>query len=71
MLYEVITMPAITVSIGVSCWGADETSIEAALLRADNGLYRAKQSGRNCVRLSDCREMLPSESYATNGGDVG
>jgi len=64
-------LPEISVSIGVSCVGEDEATIEPALLRADKALYRAKQSGRNCVRLSDCGEMPPSGSHAMHGGDAG
>lgn len=41
----------ITVSIGVSVMKADDGSSDAALIRADKALYRAKQSGRNRVEL--------------------
>ncbi len=64
-------LPEITVSIGVSCVGIDETTIEPVLLRADNALYRAKQSGRNCVCLSDCGEVSPSVSHAMRGVGAG
>lgn len=40
----------ITVSIGVSALlGAQETSVSALIRRADQGLYAAKRSGRNCI----------------------
>jgi len=39
----------VTVSIGVSALGKDDDSADAALLRADRALYRAKASGRNRV----------------------
>ena len=42
---------AVTVSIGVSAW-APEESLEAALKRADEALYRAKQAGRNQIQMS-------------------
>ena len=39
-------------SIGVSRWhGAQKDTAEALLKRADDALYRAKQEGRNCVRV--------------------
>jgi diguanylate cyclase (GGDEF)-like protein/PAS domain S-box-containing protein len=39
-----------TVSIGVACLREADESLEALLKQADNGLYAAKHSGRNCVR---------------------
>jgi diguanylate cyclase len=41
----------LTVSIGVACPRGDE-SLEATLDRADSALYRAKNEGRNCVRVA-------------------
>lgn len=43
---------AITVSIGVAALDVSDPSIESVLMRADGSLYRAKQDGRNCVRVS-------------------
>ncbi|MDH0864932.1 diguanylate cyclase [Mitsuaria sp. GD03876] len=40
---------AYTVSIGVTVLRADDAGIEAALRRADEAMYRAKQAGRNRV----------------------
>ena len=41
----------ITISIGVALPAAGET-IDQAIERADKALYRAKQEGRNCVRVA-------------------
>ena len=38
-----------TISIGVSAYPADETSVERLLKAADNALYRAKHEGRDRV----------------------
>lgn len=40
----------ITVSIGVTHYFPDRPELEEMILRADQSLYRAKASGRNCVR---------------------
>jgi len=42
-----------TVSIGLAALRAGEDSIEKALKRADDGLYQAKEGGRNRVILMD------------------
>jgi len=54
----------VTISIGVSGFAADE-AIEAAIARADAGLYEAKRSGRNQVRVG------PSSRPAPGGAQVG
>ena len=41
----------ITVSIGVTTLASENDSFEAALVRADNALYRAKEGGRNQVMV--------------------
>lgn len=41
----------LTVSIGVACPGPGE-SLDATLDRADAALYKAKNEGRNCVRVA-------------------
>ncbi|MDP1900174.1 MAG: diguanylate cyclase [Rubrivivax sp.] len=43
---------AITVSIGVSAVVPSDARADAVLVRADRALYRAKNAGRNAVRLS-------------------
>lgn len=43
----------LTASLGVTAVMADETSLKAALKRADIGLYRAKELGRNRVVVND------------------
>lgn len=45
---EVLT---VTASIGVTQAEPGELDIEAIIARADAALYRAKQQGRNCVRI--------------------
>lgn len=45
-----VTEPAVTVSCGLSSWenGSHDTE-ETLFLRADEALYKAKSSGKNCV----------------------
>lgn len=42
----------ITVSIGLACWQSGYRTIEEWLLAADNALYVAKSSGRNCLVIA-------------------
>jgi diguanylate cyclase (GGDEF)-like protein len=42
---------AVTASVGVSSVDSEDQVIDHALLRADRALYRAKDEGRNCVRI--------------------
>ena len=50
-VFKSILIPrlALTVSIGVSQFGHDGTSIDTIFRAADERLYRAKDMGRNCV----------------------
>lgn len=46
--------------IGVSRWhGVQKDTVEALLKRADDALYRAKQEGRNCVRIEQMESSSP------------
>ena len=42
----------VTASFGVSVALPSEVAAEALISRADQALYRAKDQGRNCVRLA-------------------
>ena len=46
------SMLSVTVSIGVAALDTGELSPEPMLMRADSGLYRAKQDGRNRVQVT-------------------
>lgn len=48
---------SVTVSLGVAALHAGELSPEPMLMRADSGLYRAKQSGRNRVQVAGSAEV--------------
>ncbi len=49
-VYEGMTLP-VTVSIGIAALRAEDAGSDAALLRADRALYRAKESGRDRVEV--------------------
>jgi diguanylate cyclase (GGDEF)-like protein len=46
--FESTTMP-VTISMGVATLDPDSTDAQALIKRADDRLYEAKSSGRNCV----------------------
>lgn len=47
---ESMTKPQpLTISIGVATTSQHDTTLDQALTRADNALYKAKAAGRNCV----------------------
>lgn len=48
MLPSGVALP-VTASLGVDFWQPGEEDVQAALKRADEALYRAKEGGRNCV----------------------
>jgi diguanylate cyclase (GGDEF)-like protein len=50
--YESITI-SITVSLGISCMSEDDESLDDIMKRADQGLYKAKNEGRNRVGWVD------------------
>lgn len=47
----------ITISVGVSEVRPGESTVDAALSRADQALYAAKRAGRNRALLFDCAEL--------------
>lgn len=49
----------LTISIGIAQLEAEDT-LESLLDRADKLLYEAKESGRNCIRLSDEEAVQPA-----------
>ena len=58
----------VTASIGVTQAEPGELDIEAIIARADAALYRAKQQGRNCVRLEpDNPPPPPQEGRKPDG----
>lgn len=65
---EVLT---VTASLGVTQAEPGEIDIEAIVARADAALYRAKQAGRNCVRLEpDNPPPQPSENRIDDTTDT-
>jgi diguanylate cyclase (GGDEF)-like protein len=44
--------PPVTISGGVATWPDDAAGAEELLRRADEGLYRAKAAGKNCIALA-------------------
>jgi diguanylate cyclase (GGDEF)-like protein/putative nucleotidyltransferase with HDIG domain len=60
------TIP-ITASIGVACYGMHGTTRERLVERADQAMYRAKQSGRNRVCVADLEEPV-QENYPIIAG---
>lgn len=43
------TKPNVTVSIGISTWSEGRHSIEELFIRADEALYEAKSTGKDCI----------------------
>ena len=59
----------VTASIGVTQAEPGELDIEAIIARADAALYRAKQQGRNCVRLEPDNPPPPPQEGRKADGD--
>lgn len=56
----------ISTSIGMSIYPQDNADADTLLRHADQALYQAKQSGRNCLHLFDVEhEQLTQYSYQT------
>lgn len=55
---------AVSVSIGVALLEHPDDDIDAALARADEAMYRAKQSGRNCVQMQHPAGTAPAAPTA-------
>ncbi|GLQ33339.1 GGDEF domain-containing protein [Litoribrevibacter albus] len=53
----------ITISVGVASYTYDQ-SFADLIAQADRALYQAKQSGRNCIRLSEPKVVLPASDQS-------
>jgi diguanylate cyclase (GGDEF)-like protein len=53
---------SVTASFGVTTAVTGEVDALALVARADSGLYLAKESGRNCVRVAHANEVMPAAS---------
>lgn len=62
-----VTDPAVrvTISAGIASFPVDGRSAYELLRKADQALYRAKQSSRNTIRLSVEEKMVPKTSHYT------
>lgn len=61
--HEGITLPQVTISCGLAAFPTDAEDFDGIVSVADEALYRAKQGGRNCVRLAleDSAALAPVE----------
>lgn len=55
----------LTVTIGIASYPIDGSRLTDVLRMADQALYRAKVTGRNCVRLAYEERMSPKTSHYT------
>lgn len=53
-------LPRVTISIGVAICPGSGVQPQELLRRADEALYRAKESGRNCVRFDGDSNLPPA-----------
>lgn len=57
----------VTASFGLAQTLPGEVNVQAVIARADQALYRAKDDGRNCVRIAaDTTTLVAGESNRTN-----
>lgn len=57
----------VTASFGLAQTLPGEVNVQAVIARADQALYRAKDDGRNCVRIAaDTTTLVANESNRTN-----
>lgn len=54
----------LSISVGVAMLHADDSSVDVLFARADQALYRAKDTGRNCVVLADPPQITPAGAPA-------
>lgn len=59
--------PHPTVSIGVATYPDDGTTLQEVVRKADDALFRSKQSGRNKVALAREERKVPKTSHYTQG----
>jgi diguanylate cyclase (GGDEF)-like protein len=55
----------LTVTAGIAAYPIDGTSENEILRKADQALYRAKKTGRNCIRLAYEEKMSPKTAHFT------
>ena len=49
--HQIDLVGTITVSIGIAYWPLSSKDVETVFKIADQNLYRAKNEGRNCIRM--------------------
>ncbi|MBK8012559.1 MAG: diguanylate cyclase [Deltaproteobacteria bacterium] len=53
-------LPSVTVSVGVTATNTNDVAVEELVARADEALYRAKEAGRNVIRVAEGKARVPS-----------
>jgi diguanylate cyclase (GGDEF)-like protein/putative nucleotidyltransferase with HDIG domain len=61
---------SVTGSFGVAVYQLHGNNREELIAHADNGMYLAKQAGRNCVRVGDVEIVVTGELAATRESTV-